>query len=83
MVWGIITLFIFLVLFPIIITSFATLSTAMTAGNYTGAGIVTIIPLILEVGGVFGSSLLVGEGATGKRVFKSRGGHKGKKGKRN
>jgi hypothetical protein len=80
MVWGTIILFVFFVLFPIIMTSFADLYTTMVAGNYTGAAIINIVPLVLEVGTLFGSGLLMFEGVTGKRAFRGGGGHhKGKK----
>jgi hypothetical protein len=76
MIWGILVLFVFFVLFPIVLTSFDSMRNLMVAGNYTGSGIIPIVPMILEVGTLFGAGLLMFEGSTGKRVFHGHGGHK-------
>ena len=71
-IWGILIIFIFLTLFPLILDTMEDLYVALT--SYTGVEIVTVIPLIIECGAMFSGGMLMFQGVSGK----SRGGKKKK-----
>lgn len=81
MIWGIIVIFVFLILFPLVLDNFYTLYGLMgPPANYTGYQVIPIIPMIIEAGTLFGSGLLMFQGITGKRVWsRKRGGRKGRR----
>jgi hypothetical protein len=78
MIWGVIVIFVFLILFPIILTQFGALYTAMN-GTYTGAEIIPVIPLIIECTSLFGSGMLLFKGVRGSS---GGGGHKSQRPRR-
>jgi hypothetical protein len=65
-VYGELIIFITLILFPIIVTAFYTLYTTDN-GTYTGfQEVVTIMPLLIFIGALFGGGLLMFQGITGR-----------------